>query len=166
VYCGGERTERAYLHGLNAAYHGGPVTLDVQHKGRVDPRRVVDAAVKYAQRGPGLYDEVWCVVDVDHFDLAPAIRAAHRHGVELAVSNPCFELWLLLHHGAHSAHLERCGDATARLRKYLPTYEKVNLRFGDFAGGVAAAVKRAKELDPERNPSTGMWRLVGRVIEQ
>jgi hypothetical protein len=31
---------------------------------------------------------------------------------------------------------------------------------------VAAAVKRAKELEPERNPSTGMWRLVERVMEQ
>jgi hypothetical protein len=166
VYCGGERTECSYLDGLNAAYRGGPITLDIQHKGRTDPRRVVEAAVRHAQNKPGLYDEVWCVVDVDHFDIAPAISAAAKHGIELAISNPCFELWLLLHHSPHNSHLARCDDAIGKLRKHLPAYDKAGLDFGDFVSGVGAAVKRAKELDPGRNPSTGVWRLVEKVVAQ
>jgi hypothetical protein len=50
-------------------------------------------------------DEVWCVFDVDeHPKLAEARDQANANGIQLAVSNPCFELWLLLHFQEHRAH--------------------------------------------------------------
>jgi hypothetical protein len=105
------------------------------------------------------------VVDVDHFDLAAAASAAQAAEVELAVSNPCFELWLLLHHERCDSSMACCGDVIARLRKCVPGYDKTRLRFEQFAGGVEQAVSRAAALDAtgrdhRRNPSTGVWRLV------
>jgi len=45
-----------------------------------------------------LYNSVWCVFDVDdHPRVADARQMAADNGIELAISNPCFELWLLLH---------------------------------------------------------------------
>lgn len=38
--------------------------------------------------------------------LAEAGREARRRGVRLAVSSPCFELWLLLHHTDRRAKAE------------------------------------------------------------
>ncbi len=44
------------------------------------------------------FDEVWCVVDNDKAQAQKALRdKARREDVRLAVSTPCFELWLILH---------------------------------------------------------------------
>jgi hypothetical protein len=59
-----------------------------------------------------------------------------------------------------------------KLRKHLPNYRKTRLDFAaDFADGLDDALKWAKELDPtgedhERNPSTGVWRLVKLIREK
>ena len=127
-------------------------------------------AVAYAERSAKDFDEVWCVVDVDEFDLSSTFQVARRSGVKLAVSNPCFELWLLLHHEDYHGRLEQCAAAYRRVKKHVPAYDKTRLDFEQFECGVTHAVQRAKELDPngvghDRNPSTGVWRLVERMTE-
>ena len=45
-------------------------------------------------------DQCWAVFDVDHHkaeELSTAAEVATNRGYRLAGSNPCFELWLLLH---------------------------------------------------------------------
>jgi hypothetical protein len=132
----------------------------------LDPISLVRHAARLAGHRGEKFEHIWCVVDVDQFDIATAEREAARHGVELAVSNPCFELWLLLHFEDCTAHLDGYPGAVQRLRRHVPAYDKTRLNFRDLANGVPAAVKRAKGLDPERNPSSGVWRLVERVMEQ
>jgi hypothetical protein len=47
------------------------------------------------------------VTDVDtHSRLDDAIRLANAADISLAVSNPCFEIWPLLHLRNHSASCE------------------------------------------------------------
>lgn len=50
-------------------------------------------------------DERWMVLDVDHMTkgshqggLVQALQRAQQNRVRIALSKPCFELWLLLHH--------------------------------------------------------------------
>ena len=91
--------------------------------------------------------------------------------VNLAVSNPCFELWLLLHHTDCRSHCAGYDDVVRRLKKHVPAYDKARLRFDDYAGRVFDATKRAKDLDPtgashDLNPSTSVWRLVEKIAEQ
>ena len=44
------------------------------------------------------YDQVWCVFDIDEHPFVPeAKQQARDNGIEVAISNPCFELWALLH---------------------------------------------------------------------
>jgi hypothetical protein len=170
VYCGAPRTEPDYLKGLRRHLRSSAVTLKVRGKG-VAPIQLVGAAAAYRDQRPGAFDEVWCVTDVDEFDVPPAMVEARRQRVHLAVSNPCFKLWLLLHHADRRAHCSGCTNVTARLKRHVPTYDKARLDFADFAGGIDSAVKRAKDLDPtgqdhERNPSTGLWRLVELIQEK
>ena len=111
------------------------------------------------------FDRVWCVTDVDDFDMSSATRLAAAERIELAVSNPCFELWLLLHHEDCRAHLSGYSAVLAKLRKHVPDYDKSRLAFSDFSHGVVDAVSRAIRLDPTaaqyaKNPSTSVWRLV------
>jgi hypothetical protein len=92
-------------------------------------------------------------------------------GIKLAVSNPCFEYWLLLHHRGWDRPLSRCKDVWVPLRKSVNSYDKSKLRFADFAEGVLSAVARAKVRDPSArdfaiNPSSSVWVLVERLMEQ
>lgn len=83
--------------------HGTPLTL-VRHA--VAER---DGCLKDERRGRGTgSDSYWCVLDVDeHPDLTEARRLAHLHDINLAVSNPCIELWFVLHAEDQRAHIDR-----------------------------------------------------------
>lgn len=138
----------------------------------IAPDQLVAAAARFVEAnngGNGRYDAVWCVVDVDEFDISAAARIADEQGIRLAVSNPCFELWLLLHHGECRAHQNGCGALIKGIRRHVAGYDKAQLDYKDFAPGVVLAIGRAKALETvagERhpNPSTGMWRLAETII--
>jgi hypothetical protein len=55
-------------------------------------------------------DQRWLLLDTDHYIQGPhlaaftsAISEARRQGIHVALSRPCFDLWLLLHHVEESA---------------------------------------------------------------
>ena len=80
------------------------------------PMTVVNSAVKQkrdeakeARRGRGrASDEYWCVIDVDqHANLVPAVEKAIANGISVAVSNPCVDLWFILHFQDQTAEIDR-----------------------------------------------------------
>ena len=170
VVCASVRTESDYLRGLRD-HCGNPAVDIVLRKHGKAPTQAIEYARKFVERDPRSFDEVWCVVDVDDFDIGRAAKAAKQAKVSLAVSNPCFELWLLLHHADCSSYCGGYADVVARLQKHLPEYDKARLNFAHYRDHVEAAVERAKRLEPSgqdfgRNPSTNVWRLVERIREQ
>ena len=181
IVCEGGVTEAGYFKELWRAVRNASVRLEIDDQGGV-PKTLVERAVekkKEAERearsrqdGFLHFEEVWCGFDVDeHPHLHDARQQARANGIHLAVSNPCFELWALLHFQAHSAYLER-GEARSRLKRHLPDYDKA-LPFERVHPGYSAAVSRAQELDRRRedagdpggNPSTGVYRLTERIRE-
>lgn len=134
--------------------------LDVTHKVE-SPRNLVSYAKKIFNEDE--YDAVWCVVDVDEFDVEAARTLAQANAVELAVSEPCFELWLLLHFADHRAYIGNGKAACTLLAKHVSGYDK-KLDFGKFDAGLDAAIARAKKLGPG-NPSTDVWRLVEVLLQ-
>ncbi len=90
-------------------------------------------------------------------------------GVRLAVSNPCFELWLLLHFADHRTTCPSYRDLRPKLIKHVPGYDKCRLDFAQYEPGVPDAERRGEGLEPsgldhDRNPSTGVWKLVRQVL--
>lgn len=181
VVCEGEVTEREYIEEFRLAQGAATVRVKVVTPGG-DPRALVEHAIKLRDnaeteatraRDQNLaYDEAWCVCDVDdHARLAEARRIAEAENVRLSVSNPCIELWLLLHFADHTAHLTT-SQASRFIKKHLPNYDK-HVRFEDVADGYPDAVRRAESLDRRHadlgseggNPSTGMYRLTERIRE-
>jgi RloB-like protein len=102
-------------------------------------------------------DELWMVVDVDHCaqghhirGFLEAITRARKASVNIALSKPCFEVWLLLHHVDETVvrTLSTSVEVETALRSQLGQYNKSNLRQQDFPlTSVAAACERAKKLD-------------------
>jgi hypothetical protein len=181
IVCEGGVTEAGYFKDLRAAFRNPLVAVEIDDEGGVPKTLVERAAAKKreaerdakSRRDEFLtYDEVWCVFDVDeHPHLHDARQQARDNEIDLAVSNPCFELWALLHFQNHTAHIER-RDARHRLKRHLPDYEKA-LPFAQLHPTYSEAVRRAQELDRRRedaddsggNPSTGVYRLTERIRE-
>lgn len=102
-------------------------------------------------------DERWMVLDTDHCiqgshfpSFIQAITEARQAGIKIALSRPCFELWLLLHHVDESAvqGLRNAAETEARLREVLGEYNKINLKAEHYpAAAIAAAIQRAERLD-------------------
>lgn len=132
---------------------------EVRARGRA-PEELVRYARFLAPEGADEFDEVWCVVDSDEFELEPVAARAADLDVQLAVSNPCFELWLLPHHQDCTAPMCEARAVMRQLIRHVPGYQKNGLRFADFEAGVLDAVRRAEHLDPtgcghKCDPSSG-----------
>ena len=67
------------------------------------------------------------------------------------MSNPCFELWLLLHVADVQQPVAQCAGVEARLRAALGGYNKTNVPVEKLLPRVREAISRAKKLDPGGN---------------
>ncbi len=118
-------------------------------------------------------DEAWLVVDKDNWtdsqlcELHLWTQQADNFG--FALSNPKFELWLLLHY-EDGKGINSSRSCSERLRKYLPNYDKgIDIR-NIAPDMIDAAISRAKMkdippcLDWPRRPGTTVYRLVERLI--
>ena len=123
-----------------------------------------------------VYDEIWCVFDRDkHPYFENAIQKAKANDLKLAISVPCFELWLYLHLYDNPG-MQNHTKMLEILKKYKPSYEKGN-KFNfeeNFTGKqISEAIKRSKalqkqaELDNEdyRNPVTYMFALCESIAD-
>ena len=182
IFCEGERTEPEYLAALKrqpSVRDVAAVDLRVETgQGGSVPRALVSMAA--AARSSAIdeeaeIDEFWCVFDVEwptnHPGLKEAIEQAGQNGIQLAVSNPCFELWLILHFKDQGAWLD--NDGARRLRRRLDGSSGKGLDAAKYMPLTGDAARRAAELDkrhlqndtpfPGNNPSSGMHRLLAAV---
>lgn len=184
VVCEGPLTEKAYFDDLRGHLRNPLVKVKIKGRGK-DPLSLVNHAAQLAQaqkkrarkRGDpyGAYDEVWCVVDTDdHASLEEALAHSRRVQISTVVSNPCFEVWAVLHLREVTA-----PTTAASLRKELgqqmPEYSRRKLLdFSVLAPGIECAIHRARALDggggrvnvAGPNPSTAVHNLVAALLPQ
>ena len=103
-------------------------------------------------------DELWLVLDVDRWvkkdQLIAVCPQAKQKGYQLAISNPCFEIWLCLHFGDLLPKDRTCKDFEIRLRNILGSYNKSNLDVCVYKPNVKNAIERSRSLDLNLN---GYW---------
>lgn len=102
-------------------------------------------------------DELWMLLDTDHYvqgthlaSFVAALSEAKRQGVNVALSKPSFELWLLLHHVEETdlGELPAAKDVEEALRAKLGQYNKTNLKGEHYPlASVCEACNRAERLD-------------------
>jgi hypothetical protein len=177
IVCEGEVTEPLYLNDVRRAERG---IIDLKVVPGGVPRTVVELAVKMkkesereakSRKDENLrYDHVWCVFDVDVHPFVPeAKQQAEANAIQVAVSNPCFELWFLLHFQDQTAHIER--DKVQHLcRGHMPGYQKTP-DCDALRPHQTEAMERAIHLENWQetrgnaggNPSTGVYRLIQQI---
>ena len=176
----GKNTEPDYVRRCCDEYGNGNVRLVVLEK-RGSPGTVVRIAlaereilIERARKSPDSFDScfrVWAVFDRDeHEDFEEAIELARANHIDCAFSNPCFELWPLLHIRDHNAPIHR-HDLQRLLGRLMPGYDHdagAIVDFEQIRNEVDVAIERAErcysnresEGDPCGNPSTTVHRLV------
>jgi hypothetical protein len=179
IVCEGAKTEPIYLEQLRHHFRATAVELHIDETTGT-PRTLVQraaelkkTAAKEAKRTgdpDAEWDEVWRVFDIDEHPHVPEAREqAGANGIKLAVSNPNFELWALLHFQDQRSGQHR-DRIRALLKKHLPDYVKT-LPFDELIERLPAAEERAKKLchwhhtrgTRESNPSTHVHLLVARI---
>lgn len=105
IVTNGKVTEKEYFEKLVDLYGlRGRVVIDKGAAGR-DPKTLVERAADLKAKEDrearkerfDSWESVWAVTDVDGFSMFAAQQLARQEAVGLAVSNPCFEVWLIDH---------------------------------------------------------------------
>ena len=175
VFCEGIASEPDYINGLKrlpGVRRNTAVTIEIDPNPGT-PLPLVQRAIAHSKDEE--VDECWCVFDVEapkkHPHLAEAIRLAEQHGIGVAISNPCFELWLILHHEARRAYLttaeaeklSRSHDGRAGKRIDARTYVDARHVAVERAIELATLHERNQTPFPENNPSSTMPDLLAAI---
>jgi hypothetical protein len=175
VFCEGEASEPDYVNALKrlpTVRSNTSINIEVATERGV-PLTLVRRAVERASDDE--VDECWCVFDVEwplqHPNLDEALRLADEHGIRLAVSNPCFELWLILHFQDQTAFLNT-ADSERKSRK-LDRRAGKRIDADMYMELRGAATRRALQLSrrhkqnstsfPCDNPSSSMYDLLAAI---
>ncbi len=152
IVCEGRCTEPYYLGGLLEHLGVNAANAHIQTGSyKTDALSLVrDARARF--RSTPEYDHVFVVLDGDQAHLDEARREAGkgmakagggRVTVELIVTTPCFEYWLLLHFECTTRGL-RSVEAVRALEAHLTDYEKGDREiFAKVSGGLAMAEANA-----------------------
>ncbi len=127
-------------------------------EGKSAPEHVLDRITEYIDEfeiGDG--DTFWVVCDCDHWvrpnhiqNLTLVLQQCRQKGIHVALSNPYFDLWLLLHFADFPAEdMLTCNEVADRLRSAAGGYDKTrvyNLQIDNEK--VSDAMKRAADRHP------------------
>lgn len=182
LYCEGGRTEPAYFTALQRYLNSVRISIELVPAAGVPStlaRKAADHAKELgisSRRKPANSfeerDEVWVVCDRDeHPHFEDAVGLCQSRGVGVARSNPCFEVWLILHLRDYDK-----PDGRDKVQEYLcelrPEYRRNKVP--DCAGLVASIeraesrakillVRREKEGAPFGPPSTTVGELTSEI---
>lgn len=175
IICEDSKSSLNYLEDA-ARYYRAYAKLEVVHVGSA-PQTIVQAALQRARD----FNEVYCVIDRDtHPRFEEALNAASAQPkINMVVSYPCFEFWLLLHFkrtrkpyaakgnkspaDAVVSDLQKCGGMASYSKG--DTADLFNLllpRLDTNAYKNAALIWQAAIADSEHNPSTQIDQLLHR----
>lgn len=155
IVCEGRCTEPSYLRGLCEHLGVNAANANIQTGSyKTDALSLVrDARARF--RANQEYDHVFVVLDGDqaHLDKARheagkgmAKAGGGRVAVELIVTRPCFEYWLLLHF-EYTTRGFRSDEAVRALEAHLTDYEKGDREiFAKVRGGFAMAEANAARV--------------------
>jgi hypothetical protein len=183
----GDVTERQYIEAAKRTRRIRSENVRIEHK-YTDPLGIVREAKRLRNGAAKIdpYDEVWCVFDVEA-KLNQKVRPGFANGLVMAagtkiscgVSNPCFEVWLLLHAIDWTAWID--SNSAQRKCVELGITQTLNAKHiidpeTLVSGSFAAARGRAIDLDKmhetngttkveDQNPSSGFYNLIDAILE-
>ena len=139
IYCEGE-TEGIYFEKYIDRFHSGSRQLKLEPTNKNTPQALVDEAIeaKNNKKFPS-HDTYWVVYDREGVAKYSASRhqqarsKALSNGINIAFSNVCFEVWLLLHFTTVTAPYTSCDNFLSQspfkpelAKRGITTYDKTS----------------------------------------
>lgn len=122
-----------------------------------------------------------CFIDVDQYknryqQLSNALILARMNGIEIYYSNPCFELWFLLHFRYSTKQYISNEELLDEIKQYIPMYKKSYDVFHSLHPRIVIAIDNAKRLENyhdklqvtdrfKRLPSTDVYKIIGELTK-
>jgi hypothetical protein len=151
IACEGQKTEYNYFKAIKKEYR--IAALTIKRGSGKSPLNIVQEAIKFVndQRSKGFtFDEKWCVFDTEEPEISAivqeAIKIGRENGFNLALTNPAFEFWYLLHYEKTTRLYSNCDEVIKDLKKYIPSYEKNFEDFTDIFSRMDDALNHAEEI--------------------
>jgi hypothetical protein len=174
VICEDTKSGKRYLEDASLHFRVN-VLVEITHCGNTDPKGIVTEAINRQTK----FDHVFCAIDRDthkNFDEALNLAKTSKK-IDIIISYPCFEFWLLLHFGHNRKPYAATGKHSPadllikdlRTHPCLENYDKgqdlniFNLLLGkQFAEARRIAPKILTEAiaSEEMNPSTRLHELL------
>lgn len=104
-------------------------------------------------------DAIWIVADgdvnyhnpdpVNSKDrmLSDVRKIANANNIRIVISNPCFELWFLLHFQYTTKFFQDYSAVRTALVSYLPNYDKSRDVYAQLSEYTAVAIRNAKRIE-------------------
>ncbi len=179
IVCEGRKTETTYLNRMRQHYRMSTLKVDIRGpETGTHPCDLVARAHELTQEAVDEhepFEKAWCVFDRDQHDhIDQALVTARARGILVAFSNPCFELWYLLHYADQTSHIDRTRLKPRLTRLLGKPYHKAGDYFALLLERQPEAVRRARELRKQddrdkggrmENPYTSVDELVTRLNE-
>ena len=187
LFCEGANTEVEYFEAIRRVYSSTLIKWKI-YGGAGVPHTIAEKAIeqakslgltRHSRRRKDSYeenDQVWAVFDRDdHPRFEEAVANCETANVRVGRSNPCVELWLIL----HERDFDRYEDRHAMqkiLAELRPEYDPDGAKTpdcDDLVKGVDVAERRsetqlrrrAEEDNPHGNPSTTVGQLTRKIRE-
>ena len=160
--------------------------------GETDYLALIRKAVEYQSKNQlsvSNGDAVWVVADGDvNYNtpdpiaakdklLSKAQKMADAKGIHIALSNPCFEFWYLLHFQYTTKFFKDYPAVKNALTTYLPDYEKTGDVYSQLSAHTTNALQNAKRVEQYHlqngsskpfgiavNPFTDIYQLVESLL--
>lgn len=170
VFTEGRETEPQYLTHMNRRNRSVSVRIDNRH---AQPLKLAQTAVRAARDLRP--DECWVVFDRDtHPSIAEAVSVAEAAGLNVALSCPCFELWLVWHFEDFTRPSGSHDDVRRRAQELLHC-DKVltETALASLMARTDEALRRAAEADEwhrrsgapgHPDPGSGVHLLVRSIL--
>ena len=156
VFCEGE-SEDVYVSHLRSCYRI-PIEIVSKIAGNSITQKYINSTLKHRPKHPK--DKHFLLYDIDAPKMLEKLKSI-KNSILLA-SNPCFELWYILHFCNQTAYINT-NDCINKLEENCREYKKgkiPNKLKIKLTESVKKAIERAKKKDLYNNPSTSVYLLI------
>jgi hypothetical protein len=156
VFCEGE-TEGAYIKYLRSCYRL-PIEVVIKITGTGISEQFIDNYKECRPTDPK--DKTFLIYDYDVPEIVDKLKKINK--IDVIFSNPCFELWYLLHCQNQTAELTTTA-CHSKLTNHIRDYKKGTLcdkLKTKLANNKNDAISRAMSLRSPDNPFTDVYRFI------
>lgn len=177
---GKNATERLYFKSFN--HPSNPFIIKIARGNTTDPVNMVWNLIDEIDRlgiSTSRGDFAYCIFDTDEkpykdIQIKEAIQLASNHNIEIILSSPCFEEWILCHFDKSTKELSN-KEAFKHVQKYIPHYDKNYNVYFDIVDKTDVGIQNAKYKEEylrgqgknlnsvHANPSTQVYKIVERI---